>query len=56
MGVDFVGLPDTDRERLEYLIEKYSRGEMTEQEPAFSGDEVSKRLQGATTECARSKT
>jgi hypothetical protein len=50
MGVDFVGLPDTDRERLEYLIEKYSRGEMTEQEPAFSGDEVSKRLQAATTE------
>jgi hypothetical protein len=50
MGVEFVGLPDTDRERLEYLIEKFSRGEMTEQEPAFSGDEVSKRLQGATAE------
>jgi hypothetical protein len=50
MGVDFVGIPDTDRERLEYLIEKFSRGEMTDQEPPFASDEASKRLQAATAE------
>jgi hypothetical protein len=50
MGVDFVGIPDTDRERLEYLIEKFSRGEMSEQEAPFASDEASKRLQVATAE------
>jgi hypothetical protein len=50
MGVDFVGIPDTDRERLEYLIEKFSRGEMNEQEPPFASGEASKRLQAATAE------
>src|SRR5262249_34870304 len=50
MGVDFVGLPDTDRERLEYLIEKFSRGELSEQEAPFASDEVSKRLSTATAE------
>lgn len=50
MGVDFVGLPDTDRERLEYLIEKFSRGDMSEQESPFSSAEVSSRLQTATAE------
>src|SRR4051812_16060650 len=50
MGVDFVGIPDIDRERLEYLIEKFSRGDMSEQEAPFASDEASRRLQAATAE------
>jgi hypothetical protein len=49
MGVDFIGLPDTDRERLDYLIEKFSRGEIAEPEPPpFASDEVTRRLMTAT--------
>src|SRR5947209_1437785 len=50
MEVDFIGLPDTDRERLEYLIEKFSRGDMSEQEPPLVSNEVTQRLQAATAE------
>jgi hypothetical protein len=51
IGVDFIGLPDTDRERLDYLIEKFSRGETAEPESApFASDEVTRRLLTATAE------
>jgi hypothetical protein len=50
MGVDFVTLPGPDKERLEYLIEKFSKGDISPDEAPFASDEVSRRLQAATSE------
>jgi len=50
MGVDFLTLPAADRERLEYLIEKFSKGDISPDEAPFASDEVSRRLQAATSE------
>src|SRR3954469_3297791 len=50
MGVDFLTLPGPDKERLEYLIEKFSKGDISPEEAPFASDEVSRRLQGATSE------
>jgi len=50
MGVDFLTLPGPDKERLEYLIEKFSKGDISPEEAPFASDEVSRRLQAATSE------
>jgi hypothetical protein len=50
MGVDFLTLPAPDKERLEYLIEKFSKGDISPEEAPFASDEVSRRLQAATSE------
>ena len=50
MGVDFLTLPASDKERLEYLIEKFSKGDISPEEAPFASDEVSRRLQAATSE------
>ena len=50
MGVDFLTLPGPDKERLEYLIEKFSKGDISPDEAPFASDEVSRRLQAATSE------
>jgi hypothetical protein len=50
MGVDFLTLPGADKERLEYLIEKFSKGDISPDEAPFASDEVSRRLQAATSE------